>query len=87
MRSVHLGLIMVLLSAAGAWAESSVWVVKGAKATVYLTGSCHVLRASDHPLPAEFEAAYAQSRQIIFEVPPGDLKTMEYEEAHGYRCL
>lgn len=78
MRRVHLGLIMVLLSAAGAWAESSVWVVKGAKATVYLTGSCHVLRASDHPLPAEFETAYAQSRQIIFEVPPGDLKALEY---------
>lgn len=72
------GLILVLLAAAGAWAESSVWVVKGGKAAVYLAGSCHVLRASDHPLPAEFELAYARVRQVMFEVPPGDLEGPAY---------
>ncbi|MFO7569112.1 MAG: TraB/GumN family protein [Smithellaceae bacterium] len=59
-------------------AESSVWVVKGPAATVYLAGSSHVLRASDHPLPAEFDLAYRQAGQIIFEAPPGDLETPEY---------
>jgi len=73
-----LGLTMMLLSAAGAWAESSVWVVKGARATVYLAGSCHVLRASDHPLPVEFEKAYGNARKIIFEAPPGDMEKPEY---------
>ena len=70
--------MMVLTATTGAWAESSVWVVKGAKATVYLAGSCHVLRASDHPLPAEFEMAYARARKIIFEAPPGDMEKPEY---------
>jgi len=73
-----LGLIMMFLSAAGAWAQSSVWVVKGAKATVYLAGSCHVLRASDHPLPVQFEMAYSRARQMIFEAPPGDLEGPDY---------
>jgi uncharacterized protein len=73
-----LGLMIVLLSEAGAWAQSSVWVVKGAKAAVYLAGSCHVLRASDYPLPVQFEKAYANARQIIFEAPPGDLEGPEY---------
>jgi uncharacterized protein YbaP (TraB family) len=71
-------LMMVFLLVAGAWAQSSVWAVKGAKATVYLAGSCHVLRASDYPLPVQFERAYAHARQIIFEVPPGDLEGPEY---------
>ncbi|MRR17728.1 MAG: TraB/GumN family protein [Deltaproteobacteria bacterium] len=75
---IALGVMSVLLSAAGAGAQSSVWAVKGAGATVYLAGSCHVLRASDHPLPAPFETAYADSRQLIFEAPPGDLEAAEY---------
>ena len=73
-----LGLLLIIFSAAGAWAESSVWVVKGAKAAVYLAGSCHVLRASDHPLPAEFEMAYANASRIIFEAPPDDLESPAY---------
>lgn len=78
LKNIALGVMIVLLSAAGAGAQSSVWSVKGAKATVYLAGSCHVLRASDHPLPAPFETAYADSRKIIFEAPPGDLEAAEY---------
>lgn len=75
---IVLGLAIVLLSVAGAWAQSSVWVVKGGKTAVYLAGSCHVLRASDHPLPSPYETAYADSRQIVFEAPPGDLEAAEY---------
>ncbi len=78
LEKIALGVMIVLLSVAGAGAQSSVWAVKGAKATVYLAGSCHVLRASDHPLPAPFETAYADSRRIIFEAPPGDLEAAEY---------
>jgi uncharacterized protein len=77
-RRALLGWVITFLMAAGAWAESSVWVVKGPKAAVYLAGSCHVLRASDHPLPAEFEKAYAHSRKIVFEAPLDEVETPEY---------
>ncbi|HQL00142.1 MAG TPA: TraB/GumN family protein [Smithellaceae bacterium] len=69
---------LVLSAAAIAGAESSVWVVRGPKTTLYLAGSCHVLRASDHPLPREFDAAYADSQRLIFEAPPAELETPDY---------
>lgn len=80
LRITCLGLLGLLLAASGALAQSSVWVVYGPKATLYLAGSCHVLRASDHPLPGQFETAYADARQIIFEAPPGDLETPAYAQ-------
>jgi hypothetical protein len=76
---VLLALIIIFTSAV-VWAESSVWVVSSPKSTVYLAGSCHVLRASDHPLPAEFFSAYQDSRRIIFEAPLGDMEKPEYME-------
>jgi uncharacterized protein YbaP (TraB family) len=70
--------LFILFTASGVGAESSVWVAKSAKATVYLAGSFHMLRASDYPLPAEFYRAYKDSRKIIFEVPPGETESPEY---------
>jgi uncharacterized protein YbaP (TraB family) len=79
---VSAALFLIAFIAAGfapvARPESSVWVVKGPKAVVYLAGSSHVLRASDHPLPAEFDLAYKNSGSIVFEAPPGDMETPEY---------
>jgi hypothetical protein len=72
--------LFILFIASGVWAESSVWVARSSKATVYLAGSFHMLRASDYPLPAEFFRAYNDSRKIIFEVPPGETESPEYME-------
>jgi uncharacterized protein YbaP (TraB family) len=71
-------LLLVFLTAATGRAESSVWEIKGPKATVYLAGSSHVLRASDHPLPAEFDIAYARSRRIVFEAPLAEMEKPLY---------
>jgi uncharacterized protein YbaP (TraB family) len=71
-------ILLLFFTAAGVQAETSVWVVKSPKATVYLAGSCHVLRASDHPLPAEFLSAYQDSRKIVFEAPLNDMEKPEY---------
>lgn len=68
------------LIAANSWAQTSVWMVKSGNATVYLAGSIHMLRASDHPLPAEFFRAYENSRQIIFETLPGEMEKTENME-------
>jgi uncharacterized protein len=70
--------LFILFTASGVGAESSVWLAKSSKATVYLAGSFHALRASDYPLPAEFLKAYEDSRKIIFEVPPGETESPEY---------
>jgi hypothetical protein len=69
--------IFLLASASKVQAESSVWVVSSAKTTLYLAGSCHVLRASDYPLPAEFWKAYRDSNKIVFEVTPGEMEKPE----------
>ena len=72
--------LIIIFAAAGVQAETSVWVVKSSQSTVYLAGSCHVLRVSDHPLPTEFFSAYQDSRKIIFEAPLGDMEKPEYLE-------
>ena len=72
--------LFILFTASGVWAESSVWVARSSKATVYLAGSFHMMRASDYPLPAELFRAYNDSRKIIFEVPPGETESPEYME-------
>lgn len=63
-------LLFLLLISSNVRAESSVWMVSSSKGNVYLTGSFHILRASDYPLPAEFFTAYKDSRKVVFEVQP-----------------
>jgi len=41
---------------------------------VYLGGTVHVLRPSDYPLPAEFDAAYTDSDKVILETDIAQLK-------------
>ncbi len=72
------GLLFVAFSASFAQAESSVWEVKGPKTTVYIAGSSHVLRASDHPLPAQFNAAYERAKHLIFEAPLEEMASPLY---------
>lgn len=51
-------------------AESSVWKVSKGEQSLYIGGTCHVLRPSDYPLPAEFDLAYAASDTLVFEIDP-----------------
>jgi len=48
-------------------ADTSVWRVSDDDSTLYLGGTVHLLRPSDYPLPEEFEQAYQQSDEIVFE--------------------
>jgi len=41
---------------------------------MYLGGTCHVLRPSDFPLPAEFDRAYADSEVLVFEIDPARME-------------
>lgn len=59
-------------------ADTSVWEISSDDARLYVGGTVHLLRPGDYPLPPEFEEAYADSDQIVFETDislMGDLAT------------
>lgn len=62
-------LIALLLFAASVAAEagSSVWKAHSKDSYFYIGGTCHLLRASDFPLPVEFDRAYGDSQIVFFE--------------------
>jgi len=74
MKFITLFLFCTLFIASGLAAKSSVWKVSKGDRSVYLGGTCHILRPSDYPLPAEFEAAYAAADLLVFEVDPAKLQ-------------
>jgi uncharacterized protein YbaP (TraB family) len=61
-------------------AETALWKVEGAKACFYLGGSCHVLRASDYPLPPEFEHAYKEAEVLLFETDMEALSGLQTQQ-------
>jgi uncharacterized protein len=59
--------LFALASCTALTAASSVWKITKGDRTLYLGGTCHILRASDFPLPPEFDAAFAASEVVVFE--------------------
>ena len=51
-------------------AQSSVWKVSKGNQSLYIGGTCHMLRTSDYPLPPEFDIAYAASQKLFFQIDP-----------------
>lgn len=68
LRRGFLVLIILIVPWAQSQADTSVWAVSDGDRTVYLGGTVHLLRASDYPLPDEFEQAYAAADELYFEV-------------------
>ncbi|MFI5336820.1 MAG: TraB/GumN family protein [Opitutales bacterium] len=66
-------LLGLCLSALILRAETSVWKVTSGPGTLYLGGTCHVLRAVDYPLPREFDQAFTASRVLYLETDVGRL--------------
>ena len=67
MKRLTLTLALAMLAGTWASAESSVWRVQKGTSTVYIAGTCHILRQADYPLPDEFDMAYKASDTIVFE--------------------
>ncbi|MGC6505097.1 MAG: TraB/GumN family protein [Coraliomargaritaceae bacterium] len=55
-------------------AQSPVWKVSRGDCTFYLGGTCHLLRATDYPLPEAFDLAYKKADRLVFEVSPEELQ-------------
>ena len=60
--------------------RGSVWVVdrEGQPGRLFLCGTIHILRESDHPLAPGYDFAYQQSHKLIFELPPGASEAPEF---------
>jgi uncharacterized protein len=80
MRKTALGLLLVLLFCTCAVAETSVWKAQKGKVVLYLGGTCHLLRASDFPLPPEFEKAYRASDVVVFETDLAKLQDASMQQ-------
>lgn len=65
-------------------AESSVWQIKSTdssnKNTLYIAGTIHVLKASDFPLPEEFEEAYSRAENLVFEADLSSFDDFEVQK-------
>lgn len=72
-----IGLLLAFASPLAA--QSAVWKVTRGGQTLYLGGTIHVLRESDFPLPAEFDAAFAASRRLVFETDLGRTRSGEMQ--------
>ena len=46
------------------------WRITNSKASTYLLGSIHILRASDYPLPSVIDRAIQEAQQFYFEIDP-----------------
>ncbi|MBM4152901.1 MAG: TraB/GumN family protein [Kiritimatiellaceae bacterium] len=79
MKPIRISLIIPFILCAQALAESSVWKAEKEGSILYLGGTCHLLRASDFPLPPEFETAYRAADSLIFETDIGKMKDPDFQ--------
>lgn len=86
-RRMHLGLLALgLLGSLSAYADATVWSVRGKQNTVWLAGSVHALPADEPQLPQAFERAYAGADALVMEVDLDDtdaVATQRWTLEHG----
>jgi uncharacterized protein YbaP (TraB family) len=77
MRSI---VLLTLLLSQALYADDglfTMWQIEGAHNRIYLLGSVHLLRESDHPLPAMVDTAYADAEALIMEIDMDDIDPIE----------
>lgn len=80
MKRIVSGIVASLLVVTWVHAESSVWKVQKGNSVMYLGGTCHLLRTSDFPLPAEFDKAYQASDLLVFETDIGKINDLSTQQ-------
>lgn len=53
------------------------WKVSDADNSVYLLGSFHLLKPGDYPLSKDVDAAFADAKSLVFEIPPQQIASPE----------
>ena len=72
-------LALSLLSAS-LFAASPVWRIDHGDKHLFLAGTIHVLRASDFPLPAALDKAYARSQALVFETDIAETQSPAFNQ-------
>lgn len=67
-----------LLLSATAVNAASVYKVSKDKDVVYIGGTFHILTEKDYPLPEQYQTAYKQSQELIFETDVAALDSPEF---------
>ncbi|MGB0936386.1 MAG: TraB/GumN family protein [Colwellia sp.] len=62
-----------------AQAKSSVWKITKNNDHIYLAGTVHILPPSEFPLPQEFEQAYKQADELVFETKLPDESDIAFQ--------
>lgn len=83
----------LLLFAATAPATASeppvplLWKVSDADNSLYLLGSFHLLQASDYPLSADIDDAFADAESVLFEMSPAEMASPTLAMEMGQAAL
>lgn len=70
----------LILSSTNALATASVWRISHGSDYFYIGGTVHLLKAEDYPLPSEYDSAYKDADQLIFETDPDAVHTAEFQQ-------
>lgn len=74
-------LLSAVIFVSPSFADSSVWVASSGDNKVYLGGTVHLLRPGDFPLPDEYEQAYQDSSQLVFETDISSMNDLSVQAA------
>ncbi len=61
-------------------ASTSLWKVSKPGSHIFIGGTVHVLSAADYPLPDEFEQAYRQAGELVFETDIAAVSSIEFQQ-------
>ncbi|PCK07047.1 MAG: TraB/GumN family protein [Alteromonadaceae bacterium] len=64
---LRISLIAIIILSTQAFAKSPVWKVSKGDKYLYIGGTFHLLKPSDHPLPKAFDTAYQEASRLVFE--------------------
>ncbi len=57
------------------------WKACDADNCVYLLGSFHMLKSTDYPLSKDVDTAFTDAENLVFEIPPEEMKSPELQQA------
>lgn len=63
------------------------WKVSDADSSLYLLGSFHMLLPGDYPLSKDVDAAFADSKDLVFEIPPEEMSSPTLAMRMGQAAL
>ena len=63
------------------------WKVSDADSSLYLLGSFHMLQPGDYPLSKDVDAAFADSGDVVFEIPPAEMTSPALAMKMGQAAL